>query len=238
MKATPRHVRLNGSGIVTLIAVAAIVCGWAWGASEIYSRAKISERHAALYPSGAVSTEAQVLRLERRGENDRRTIVHYRYAEGGREHAGAIEVRRRDRDRYTVGSTLPIRYLATEPDASWLDGYPPERRPIWPAFVVSGAAIVAIACPLALIRRQRRLLMYGRGAVAVITGVEKKRSDKGTYWKVRYEWTVLSGAKRSGHYQHRKKQPPAVGTMIPIVYDRDHPSHHSRYPLSLVHVGR
>jgi hypothetical protein len=97
--------------------------------------------------------------------------------------------------------------------------------------------MVAVACPLALIRRQRRLLTYGRGAVAVITGVEKKRSDKGTYWKVHYEWTLLSGAKRTGHYKHGKKQPPAIGTTIPIVYDRDQPSHHSKYPLSLVHVG-
>jgi hypothetical protein len=164
--------------------------------------------------------------------------VHYRYVEGGREHSGATEVRRQDRDRYTVGSTVPIRYLATEPDASWLEGYTPDRRPTWPAFVVSGAAMVAVACPLALIRRQRRLLTYGRGAVAVITGVEKKRSDKGTYWKVHYEWTLLSGAKRTGHYKHGKKQPPAIGTTIPIVYDRDQPSRHSKYPLSLVHVGR
>ena len=85
-----------------------------------------------------------------------------------------------------------------------------------------------------LIRRQSYLLMYGRPAIAVVTKVEKKRSDKGTYWRVHYEWTLLSGAKRRGRYKHGKKEPPAVGTTIPIVYDRDQPARNSRYPLSLV----
>ena len=38
---------------------------------------------------------------------------------------------------------------------------------------------------------------------------------------VHYEWTTLSGATRTGKYQHGKKHLPAVGTLIPIVYDRD-----------------
>jgi hypothetical protein len=81
------------------------------------------------------------------------------------------------------------------------------------------AAFLGALGIVARIRRQSQLLGYGRAALAVITKGEKKRSDEGTYWRVLYEWTLLSGGKRRGRYNHGKKQPPAVGTTIPILYD-------------------
>ena len=64
--------------------------------------------------------------------------------------------------------------------------------------------------------------------------VEKKRTDKGTVWMVHYEFTTLSDATRTGKYRHGKKQVPAAGTLIPIVYDRDNSFRHSKYPMSFV----
>jgi hypothetical protein len=239
LRPTPRHVRLKGCGIFVLALLAALILGGLWGGTEIYRRANLSERHVALFASEGVSTAARVVRVQRRGGgNDRRSTVHYRYVVGDREYAGATTVRRVDRDRYEPGSQIAVRYLSSEPRTSWKEGYAPRRQPIWPAFVLpAGAVLVALALA-AQIRRQSRLLTYGRPAVATVTKVEKKRSDKGTYWRVHYEWTLLSGGKRQGRYNHGKKLPPAVGTTIPIVYDRDQPSRHGKYPLSLVAVSR
>jgi hypothetical protein len=233
-------VRLNANGAATLAVAIGIVIGGLWGAGAIYSRMKVSARQVALLDSEARHTEADVVRLQPRGENGRRLTVHYTYSAGNREHAGSITLRRR-RDEpfsrsFVVGERIPVRYLSSEPHESWIAGYGPVRRPLWPALAVPAASIGAALCMLLLLRRQSSLLTYGRPAPAFVTKVEKKRSDKGTYWKVHYEWTLLSGAKRKGHYKHGRKHPPAVGAMIPIVYDRDNPARHSRYPMPLVTV--
>ena len=109
----------------------------------------------------------------------------------------------------------------------------PERRALWPAFWIPAGGIAIVVVVIALIRRQADLLAYGRPAVAVVTKVDKKRSDNGTRWRVNYEWTLLSGAIRQGHY-NTKKQPPVVGTVMPIVYDRERPLRNRRYPFPFV----
>jgi Protein of unknown function (DUF3592) len=238
-ESTPRQVRLKGAGISVIIASAALVLGGLWGGSEIYKRAATSARRVALFASEGISTNAQVVRVQqRRGEGNRRTsTVHYRYVVGDREHGGATTVRRTDRDRYVAGSQIVVRYLPSEPQTSWMEGYVPQRQPVWPAFIVAVACLAAAIAIVFPLRRQMHLLEYGRAAAAVVTKVEKKRSDEGTtYWRVHYEWTLMSGAKRHGHYNHGKKQPPPLGTAVPILHDRDHPSRNRRYPLPLVKV--
>ena len=238
LQSTPRPVRLNASGIAVLIAAAALVVGALWGSNEIYRRAKSSERRVALFASEGISTNAEVVRVQqRRGEGNRRTsTVHYRYIVDNREHGGATTVRRVDRDRYVAGSSIVVRYLSSEPQTSWMEGYGPQRQPVWPAFIVLAACLVAATAIVRHVRRQMYLLEYGRAATAVVTKVEKKRSDHGTYWRVHYEWTLMTGAKRQGRYNHGKKQPPPLGTEMTILYDRDQPSRHGRYPLGLVAV--
>jgi hypothetical protein len=105
---------------------------------------------------------------------------------------------------------------------------------VWPAFAIPPVCFAVAAALIALFRRQSSLLSHGRAALARVTKLEKKTSEYGTAWRVHYEWQLLSGAKRQGRYMHSGKQPPAVGTMIPIVYDRDQPLRHSKYPLRLV----
>ena len=102
----------------------------------------------------------------------------------------------------------------------------------WPATVVPLACGVSAIALDFLVRRQSNLLAYGRPAMAKVTKVEKKRTDKGTYWMVHYEWTTLSGATRTGKYHHGKKaRAGRRARSIPIVYDRDNTFRHSRYPM-------
>lgn len=221
---------MSSSGKAALIAMALLVSGGAWGGMKIHNDAKASHRRADRAEAEAASINASVVQVQRRGGgDDRRSVIHYRYVAAGEPHTGATQVRRQNRDRYAVGSDVRVSYLPTEPGISWRDGYPPRRRPVWPAFAVPFGCMLAALASVFAIRRQSHLVAYGRPALAVVTKVEKKSSDKGTYWRVHSEWTLLSGGKHQGRYNHGKKNPPAVGASMPIVYDRDHPSRHGKY---------
>lgn len=235
LKATPRAVRVNAAGGVMLTTATVLVVVGMWGGITLNERAETAARHVGLFESERLLTGGDVIQLRNRGGgNDRRVTVHYRYAARGRELTGATDVRRNERDMYAVGSPVGIWYLPSEPDASWLDGYAPRPRARWPATAVPfGCGVAAIAL-IAVVRRQSNLLTYGRPAMATVTKIEKKRTDKGTVWMVHYEFTTLSGATRTGKYQHGKKNLPAIGSAIPIVYDRDNTFRHSKYPMAFV----
>jgi len=236
---TPRQVRVNASGVSALIAAMALTAAGVWGEIEFYTRAKASERLAALFAHERLVTGAEVTRIQRRGGgNNRRSTVHYQYAAQGRDYTGATTVSRSDRDRYVAGAPVAVWYLPSQSDASWLDGYAPSPAPMWPVMAIPVVAGFAALSLIVLVRRQLNLLTNGRPALAVITKVERKRTDKGSFWRVHYEWTLLSGATRTGRYKDSGKQPPALGATIPIVYDKDDPSRNSKYPLGLVSISK
>jgi hypothetical protein len=172
----------------------------------------------------------------RGGKNSRRATVRYQYSVHGRAFTGSATMRQLERDAYQVGSPIGVWYLASQPDASWIDGDWPQPESRWPVFAVFAPCGLAALGLMFVVRRQSHLLAYGRPALATVRRVEQKKSDEGRYWRVHFEWTLLSGATRSGRYHHHRKQPPAVGAVIPIVYDRDHPRRYSRYPLALVRL--
>ena len=237
LKATPRHVRVSALGGLMLVTAVVLVVAGMGGGIVLGRRAEIAGRHLALFASERIVTAGDVIQLRKRGGgNDYRVTAHYRYTARGEELMGETTLRRAERERYVVGSPVAVWYLASDPEASWLDGYAPRPQPGWPATAVP---LVCVASALALIkavRRQSKLLAYGRPAMATVTKVEKKRTDKGTVWMVHYEWSTLSGATRTGKYQHGKKQVPGAGALIPIVYDRDNSFRHSKYPMSFVTI--
>lgn len=238
LKATPRDVRVNASGGTMLVTAAALVVAGIWGAIVLGRRAEIAGRHVGLFASERVVTGGDVIQLRKRGgDNDHRITAHYRYTARGQELTGATTLRREERERYAVGQPVAVWYLPSEPEQSWLDGYAPRPEESWPATAVPiGCGLTALVL-IQLVRLQSNLLAYGRPAMATVTKVEKKRTDKGTLWMVHYEWTTMSGATRTGKYRHGKKQVPAVGALIPIVYDRDNSFRHSKYPMAFVTVS-
>ena len=220
---------------MSVVLAIALIAGSVWGGLDLYRQASRSRQQVALFASEAIATMARIETVRYDGsDDDRRATVHYRFQVDDVNQTGTTRLRRADRERYAAGSEVEIRYLQSDPRASWLEGYAPSRRPMWIAFALPAAAAAAAFGLWLAIRRQRALLTHGRVAAAAVKHVEKKRADKGTVWRVHYEWIVLSGATRKGRYTHSKKTPPAIGTIVPVVYDRDNPARHSRYPLSLV----
>lgn len=233
----PRPVRLSAAGIALVAACAALLVGSLAGAIVLHARGVRAVKESLLFASESVPVSGRVVRVQRRGDGeDRRSIVHYEYTVGGQNYRNSVQIRGRERDRYTVGSPLLVRYLPDAPSTSWAEGRGPRPFPLWPAYIIPPAAILVAAVIFAAIRRQRKLLTYGRTAIALVTRIDKKRSDKGSYWRVEYKWRLLSGATRSASYDRSGKNPPEIGTPVPIVYDRDDPRRQHRYPLPLVRL--
>jgi hypothetical protein len=238
LQSTPRRVTVNTlGGMLMLIASGLVVIG-IWGGIELTRSAETANRHVSLYGSERIVTAGEVTQLRRRGgDDDHRITAYYRYMARGRVLTGQTTLRRADHVQYEVGSQVAVWYLATEPEANWLDGYSPRPEVSWPGTVVPLACGVSAMALLFAVRRQSKLLTDGRPAMATITKVEKKGSDHGTTWLVHYSWTTISGATRTGKYHYEKKPAPAVGTMIPVVYDRDDTFRHGRYPMSFVRIN-
>lgn len=234
---TPRDVRANSTGLVMLVIAAILVVGGIWGGIEFNQRAEIAARHVVLFASERMVAAGDVIELRKRGGgNDHRITAHYRYTARGRELTGETTLRRSERDRYAVGSPIGVWYLASDPEVSWPDGYSPRPMANWPATALPLACGVAAMALILVVRRQWNLLAYGRPAIATVTKVEKKRTDKGTIWVVHYEFAAMSGATRTGKYTHGKKDLPGVGATMPILYDRDNTFRHSKYPMPFVSV--
>jgi hypothetical protein len=237
LKATPRDVRVNVSGGIMLATAAVLVAAGMWGGIVLGKRAETAERHLGLFTSERIVTAGDVIQLQKRGGgNDHRITAHYRYTARGQELTGATALRRDERERYAVGQPVAVWYLPSEPEESWLDGYAPRPEVSWPATAVPVACGFTALVLIQLVRRQSNLLANGRPAMATVTKVEKKDTGEGTVWMVSYEWTTLSGATRKGKYSHGKKHVPAVGALLPLVYDKDNSFRHSKYPMSLVTI--
>jgi hypothetical protein len=237
LKTAPRDVRVNTSGALMYMVAGALIIAGVWGSVYLTSRAQAAGRRIRLFESERVVTAGDVIRLRKRGGDEgHRITAHYRYTARGQELMGETRLRREENDRYAVGSPVAVWYLESEPDESWLDGYGPRLPERWPATIVLVACGVAAIVMLYAVRRQKKLLAYGRPAMATVTKVEKKATDKGTVWMVHYEFTTLTGATRVGKFHHGKKNLPAIGDSVPVVYDRDDSHRHSKYPMGFVKV--
>jgi hypothetical protein len=232
----PRDVRLTSSGIavvVTAIAIAigalvsAIVMSVAYGNSE--AERQLRERE-------GVTSDAEVVQVAViRGDRTRRDIT-YRYDVDGRSYTGRVRLRQRDRD-IARGDPIRIRYLTSRPETSWPIADARSKFPLWTIPLTALSLLLTAAAVARSVRRQWVLLSEGRVAQARVTGTAKVRTDKGTAYRVSYEFRTLSGATQTSRCT-AGKTPPPIGTVIPIVYHRDKPRWSAAYPLQLVRPRR
>jgi uncharacterized protein DUF3592 len=231
---TPRPIRLRAPGILVLLVIAVLLAASAALPAMLYARIESDHRVVRQFESEAVTAEAEILQVGR--PNDGRVRISYRYTADGKDFMSHARIRQRTARGLTIGSRVPVRYLQSAPETNWFDGESPSAGPVWLAFVIPPVPVLIAGALILVLRRQAQLLAEGRAALATITSTEKRKGAETTTWRVRYEWRLLSGAIRTGRYDAQRKTPPASGTLIPIVYDRDEPKRHARYPLSLVRI--
>jgi len=228
----PRAVELKPAGRV-LVVVAMVLFAGAIAASFALSAQARRQAHdrQALVETGVMTTGG-VTRLWTNDDDRRR--VQYEFVVNGQVFRGDRRVSSERRRTLRVGTPIAVRYTPADPKLNDLGGTTGSGMPAWVPFVV-GAVIAAsgVLC-LLLLNLQRQLLIDGRAAPAIVTEVKKRHSSHGgSHRWMSYQFPLMSGAVASGKASASIK-PPAVGSVICIVYDPDRPTRSMVYPFALV----
>jgi hypothetical protein len=223
-----RPVQLTGAGIALLVVAGSMLLGAVAAGIGLNTSARQQAKDHRLLEEQGVITDAQITRLWRSGGEDRQYWVAYRFTAQERAYDMRKKVPTRIWQKLTTGSSLPVRFLPSDPKVNHPNGWNDIPTPVWVPYLVSGA-LAAIASVLTiLLRIQMRLLTEGRPAPGIVTGLRRTRD--GTV--IRYEFKLLNGATAKGRGQSRR--PPAIGSPICVLYDPENPCRNAPYPLKLV----
>ncbi len=233
----PRAVRLTRGGVALAIAAMLLPIAAVTAAillSITYQR-QARERDVRAREGATAQAEVDDVRITH-GDHPRR-IVTYRYEVGGVVYPGAASFSERTHRELEAGSLVEIGYVPSDPARSWMTGHEPDAMPV--LLVVAIPLILAsIAAAMAFgLRSQWTLLTEGRPALARVVAHKHVHRDKHRAYRVSYEFSTLSGATQAGSFEVAKNPPP-VGTIVPIVYHRDKPKWSAKYPVSLVRPAK
>jgi hypothetical protein len=236
LRSAPRTVALTFEGAAAITVAVLLALAGIGGGAAFYAVADRDQHRASEWISASAPAPAEVIRLGRTRDDHPRRVVSYRYSAGGREYEGRTVLRERDRRDFPLGSAVAVRFAVSDPAVSWMPDYEPRGAPLWVAPLISLAALLAAVLIALGVRRQRLMLEEGRAALARVTRVKKRAErNRRSYYRVEYEFTLLSGAVRQGRAENAR-QAPEAGSMVVILYDRERPEKSALYPLSLVRV--
>jgi len=229
----PRSVELTAGGrVLTVVAVAIFGVAIAVGIGMSRAAGRDANQYRALVERGVMTT-AYVTRLWQGGDDEGRR-VRYRFTVDDRSYDAQTQVSSARRRTLTVGSPIDVRYVPDDPRINRVGPTPRRGMPLWAPYVVAtGIAAIGVLC-LFGINRQRRLLSEGRAAPALVTALKTQRGTHGEkHRSITYDFPLMSGAVASGKSSTSSK-PPAVGSVICIIYDPECPKRNKAYPFDLV----
>ena len=236
----PRDVELTPAGRATLAVAGALAAAAVISAVVMFFAYSRGEERQALRQREAVFTNAEITKITfSTEENERRPTVTFAYEVDGRSYVNRRRLRSSDRRVVAEGGTIPIGFLPSEPQTSWVEGYEERGFPIAVVPLVSGALLLAATLSAAAVRRQQTMLSEGRATLGRVVNHKKTSSSHGRTkgYRVTCEFKTLSGAPRSASYS-TEKAPPPIGAIVPILYHRDNPKRTSGYPVPLVRTVR
>jgi hypothetical protein len=124
--------------------------------------------------------------------------------------------------------------VPADPRINDLGGPPRGAMPLFVPYLIAIALVGGSGLCGVAVRRQYQLLSEGRATPALVTGhTEHRTSHGGKHRALSYSFPLLSGAVASGKGA-TTRTPPAVGSVIWVIYDPETPTRSSVYPLSLV----
>ncbi len=175
-------------------------------------------------------TNGQVIRLWHTNDKSRTPKVTYAFSANGLRLHGDASVPRDIWRGLQPDSTLPIRYLPSDPKvnhpAAWEISSDPDWVPVTLPAVVVGLGFVL----LLILRRQAQMVAEGLPAAGVVT---KCFAVKGG-WSVRYQFRMKDGTIAGGSSQTSQRL--AVGTAICVLYLPQRPRRNAMYPNSYYRV--
>jgi hypothetical protein len=234
----PRDVELTAGGrALYLLAFAMFTAAIVAGMLLYREGVRQAAGRRALAADG-VDSQAEVTRLWRESGDSKQPWVGYRYEVSGTAYDGRSKMRLSKWQALRLGAPLPVRYLPADPHRSVVVGSEPAGVPAWLPFLLAAAlGSVGVLC-LWTVGVQRRLLMEGRPAPALVTAlVNYKTSHAGSQRAIKYTFPLLSGAVANGKSEAPRK-PPGVGSVICVVYDPDRPRRSRPYPFPFVRPYR
>ncbi len=236
-RSIPRDVELTGLGrfavvgglVLVITALALSVATVIWSKQDRAFRQRIAEE-------GRITSGTVLSSSATSGKNAQR-MVSYEFEVNGATYRGRTRMRLRGTEPFPAGSPVQIGYLAGQPGTNWIVGHPLEGLPV-PLFIIEiiGSFIGAYAIYWHL-GKQRSLLADGRAVIARVTRVEQARKGDKRVQRVSYEFTLMSGAKREGHFDLNRNA-PQVNSTLTVLYDRDNESRQARYPMRLYRIVR
>lgn len=228
-RSRPRPVCLTAAGkALCLLAVLLLLGALAAGVALGMLAQRQAEQQRLLREQG-LETQARITHLWRSRNDNRQPWVAYRFTVRGRCYERRTKAPLRVWRNLQMGSELPVRYLPSDPQLNHPAAWRAKTVPLWLPYLAAGV-LGALGWIVTLsLRGQRRLLVEGRPAPAVVTRHTRSKDGK----TVHYEFPLLSGAIRQGRSGPTKK-PPAVGSVICVLYAPDNPRRNAAYPLSLV----
>jgi hypothetical protein len=235
-RSRPRPVKLTRSGKALLVIAIVLGIGAPAAGIALSLEARRQAENARLLREESAITEGRVTRLWRSRDDEKQPWMAYRFSGQGQTYENRAKVSLRLWQSLRVGSPLPVYYVPSRPDLSSPFTTARGALPSWVAFLIAiGLAGGGFLSTLP-IRSQRRLLSEGRPAPGLVIKhgkAERRSHGRGLESKYYYEFPLLSGAIAKGE-AGPCKNPPVIGSTIPVIYDPDNPRRNAPYPFSLV----
>jgi hypothetical protein len=238
-RSRPRDVSLTATGVITLLLVGVLALGAIAAGIGLTALASRQAEEARLLRQEGLTADGRIVKLWRSRDKNRRPWAAYQFTHEEQAFERNSKIPYAIWKNLKVGTSYPVRYFPGRPELSHLEGLALRPLPMWVPIPISCALVLGGFMAVLPVRRQRTLLMMGRPAAARITSHGKrhrssKGSDLGVYYA--YEFLLLNGSVSKG-LAGPAKNPPAIGSVVPIIYDPDRPQRNAPYPFSLVRLN-
>jgi hypothetical protein len=228
----PREVQLSGAGKTLRVLSLTLFLGGMAAGIILFVKASTDLADRRQLQARGQDIVGHVVRRWETRKNPRRYWVEYVYQPASESFRGRVEVGRGGWNQLLQGASLPIRYLPASPRLHLVRGHEAVPTPLWLPYPIAGVLAFAAFLITREILRQRRLLAEGRPAPALVTRHEGARGTQ--HGKVvHYEFALMSGAIACSKAGPLKK-PPAIGSVLCVLYEPDRARNNGLYPLSLV----
>jgi hypothetical protein len=228
----PRPVELTAAGRAVIGAAMLCFLGAATLGPLLYHHARREAVAWRAFLDRSRVVAGEVVRV--RSGDDEGGRIEYRFLLGTAWRDGRGNLSPERRRGLRPGAPIEVRYLPDDPNVHRLNGARYSGLPVPVSFVVSvGLALAGAAC-LILVARQRWLLSEGRVAPGIVTSRKSHKSSHETKSeRVQYEFALLNGSTATGKATFHKS-PPAVGSVVCVLYDPERPGRSAVYPFSFV----
>ncbi len=238
-RSTPREVEFTWQARFVVILILVMGVGGVVGGVLMYSKTQSDTALLERELREGIATTGEVVSVVRKGGDEPRMLLTYRYEVAGRQYEGTTKLRTKAAAALSPGARLNIAYFPNEPQRSWMSGHEVRPAPVPVALLIAFVPIFVAGLLRWRLGRDRDLLANGRATMARVVEVKRifRSTGHGGHYtqRVTVEFETLGGAKQSGRYC-TKRAPSAP--VVPIVYDADDPKRLTAYPMEMVRLAQ